>query len=339
MSCCPCFHLILNIIASHFICVSMFETRVKDQKISQNGQYDHSLRSHQAQERSHRRSGISKKDRTLVEIANTELLPTEMTGSLFRKGSGQTGQTSPLKQKTDELQTFHISYNHRIHQPVDLKTRGKKQNREHKKTSQKGHTRKHKGRPTKVKPNSLFKDDLNLKGTTPPPLYLDVSSNSTSTVLPQSAANSSFIHDQPTTMLEASHLIQSHRKKGDDVMPTLDMTMFDWTDYEDMKPETWPSSKNKGESRGNTNGTTVLIEEEPCDHHLDCLSGSCCDLREHLCKIHNRGLNNKCFDDCMCNEGLRCYAKFHRNQRVTRRKGRCVDPEFINKDQGSFISV
>lgn len=33
------------------------------------------------------------------------------------------------------------------------------------------------------------------------------------------------------------------------------------------------------------------------------LAGCCCDLREHLCKPHNRGLNNKCYDDCMCTEG------------------------------------
>lgn len=32
-------------------------------------------------------------------------------------------------------------------------------------------------------------------------------------------------------------------------------------------------------------------------------AGTCCDLREHLCTPHNRGLNNKCFDDCMCVEG------------------------------------
>uniref|UniRef100_A0A2K5D3F6 Dorsal inhibitory axon guidance protein n=1 Tax=Aotus nancymaae TaxID=37293 RepID=A0A2K5D3F6_AOTNA len=66
---------------------------------------------------------------------------------------------------------------------------------------------------------------------------------------------------------------------------------------------------------------------------------TCCDLREHLCTPHNRGLNNKCFDDCMCVEGLRCYAKFHRNRRVTRRKGRCVEPETANGDRGSFINV
>lgn len=33
--------------------------------------------------------------------------------------------------------------------------------------------------------------------------------------------------------------------------------------------------------------------------------GSCCDLRQHECKPHNRGLNNKCYDDCMCEEGER----------------------------------
>lgn len=37
--------------------------------------------------------------------------------------------------------------------------------------------------------------------------------------------------------------------------------------------------------------------------------------------------------------GLRCYAKFHRNRRVTRRKGRCVEPETANEDQGSFINI
>lgn len=31
-------------------------------------------------------------------------------------------------------------------------------------------------------------------------------------------------------------------------MPTLDMALFDWTDYEDLKPEVWPSAKKKGAS-------------------------------------------------------------------------------------------
>lgn len=41
----------------------------------------------------------------------------------------------------------------------------------------------------------------------------------------------------------------------------------------------------------------------------------------------------------VCSTGLRCYAKFHRNRRVTRRKGRCVEPESANGEQGSFINV
>ncbi|XP_007940824.1 draxin [Orycteropus afer afer] len=127
-----------------------------------------------------------------------------------------------------------------------------------------------------------------------------------------------------------------------EVMPTLDMTLFDWTDYEDLKPEVWPSAKKKEKHRGKLSSDgneTSPAEGEPCHHHQDCLPGSCCDLRDHLCTPHNRGLNNKCFDDCMCTEGLRCYAKFHRNRRVTRRKGRCVEPETANGDQGSFINV
>lgn len=37
--------------------------------------------------------------------------------------------------------------------------------------------------------------------------------------------------------------------------------------------------------------------------------------------------------------GLRCYAKFHRKRRVTRRRGRCVEPESANSNQGSFITI
>ncbi|XP_074190147.1 draxin isoform X1 [Rhinolophus sinicus] len=135
---------------------------------------------------------------------------------------------------------------------------------------------------------------------------------------------------------------QAQPRPDGEVMPTLDMALFDWTDYEDLKPEVWPAAKKKEKSRGKLSGDgneTSPAEGEPCDHHQDCLPGTCCDLREHLCTPHNRGLNNKCFDDCMCVEGLRCYAKFHRNRRVTRRKGRCVEPETANGDQGSFINV
>ncbi|MGH0139805.1 UNVERIFIED_CONTAM: hypothetical protein FKN15_001054 [Acipenser sinensis] len=136
---------------------------------------------------------------------------------------------------------------------------------------------------------------------------------------------------------------QGRVRSDGDVMPTLDMALFDWTDYEDLKPA-WPSSrkKDKRRSKNLSSGNETLegeAEAEPCDHHLDCLPGSCCELRQHVCKPHNRGLNNKCYDDCMCEEGLRCYAKFHRNRRVTRRRGRCIDPESADNDQGSFMTV
>ena len=47
-------------------------------------------------------------------------------------------------------------------------------------------------------------------------------------------------------------------------------------------------------------------------------AGSCCDLRQHECQAHNRGLNNKCYDDCMCEDGesdrdalVQCAAQIH----------------------------
>ncbi|TSW21766.1 Draxin-B [Bagarius yarrelli] len=151
--------------------------------------------------------------------------------------------------------------------------------------------------------------------------------------------------EHPPTRAPTSTKPQAAKGKAPaEVLPTLDMALFDWTDYEDMRPEdSWPSNKKKDKRRSknisNSNATASADDVEPCDHHLDCLSGSCCDLRHHECKPHNRGLNNKCYDDCMCEEGLRCYAKFHRKRRVTRRRGRCVEPESANSDQGAFITV
>ncbi|XP_050930639.1 draxin [Lates calcarifer] len=154
------------------------------------------------------------------------------------------------------------------------------------------------------------------------------------------------MNEHPPTLPPASTKPQrSGRGKGQgEVMPTLDMALFDWTDYEDMKPvDTWPSSRKKDKRRSkNLSSGNVTVDAdaiEPCDHHLDCLPGSCCDLRQHECKPHNRGLNNKCYDDCMCEEGFRCYAKFHRKRRVTRRRGRCVVPESVSSDQGGFITI
>ncbi|KAK5912020.1 hypothetical protein CesoFtcFv8_001936 [Champsocephalus esox] len=154
------------------------------------------------------------------------------------------------------------------------------------------------------------------------------------------------MNEHPPTLPPASTKPQRPVKgKGEgDVMPTLDMALFDWTDYEDMKPvDIWPASRKKDKRRSkNLSSGNVTVDTdtiEPCDHHLDCLPGSCCDLRQHECQPHNRGLNNKCYDDCMCEDGFRCYAKFHRKRRVTRRKGRCVVPESVSSDQGGFITI
>lgn len=148
-------------------------------------------------------------------------------------------------------------------------------------------------------------------------------------------------NEHPPTLPPASTKPQRSGKGQGDVMPTLDMALFDWTDYEDMKPDAWPSTnkKDKRKSKNLSIGNVTSDLVEPCDHHLDCLPGSCCDLRQHECKANNRGLNNKCYDDCMCEEGLRCYAKFHRKRRVTRRRGRCVVPETVSSEQGGFITI
>ncbi|XP_068172175.1 draxin isoform X2 [Antennarius striatus] len=151
------------------------------------------------------------------------------------------------------------------------------------------------------------------------------------------------MNEHPPTLPQASTKPQKpgKGKEEGDVLPTLDMALFDWTDYEDMKPaDTWPSSQKKGKRRSkNLSSGNMTDAIEPCDHHLDCLPGSCCDLRQHECKPHNRGLNNKCYDDCMCEEGFRCFANFHRKRRVTRRRGRCVVPESVSADQGGFITI
>ncbi|XP_018083190.1 draxin [Xenopus laevis] len=329
-SCIQLFGFIVIAIVSHVACMSMYEARAKPKKMSENSQYE-------IQERNHRKSQMSKNDRTFGALPTPAfLLSDDMISSPLLRVAVEKGQPSALKQNKDELRTFHLSYNQRVNQPGDVKAKRKKHNREQKRSGLKDRARHHRGRGFEVESSGLLREDLTFKAPTQY-TYLDMSSSGPATMLPQSTAKPMFINEQPTAMLETARRMRIHGKKGGDVMPTLDMTLFDWTDYEDMKPEIWPSSKKKGKNKENTNNATLV--EEPCDHHLDCLPGSCCDLREHLCKPNNRGLNNKCYDDCMCTEGLRCYAKFHRNQRVTRRKGRCVDPENINKDQGSFISI
>ncbi|XP_066463560.1 draxin [Eleutherodactylus coqui] len=317
--------LVLLLIMNFLMCANTFEPRAKRKRISEN-KYNKDVWHQEHLERPHRRSGVVKKDRTRGAV------PSFIAG----EDAGESGDTAGHlgTRKQEGFQSFEFPYNERENQPPGIHSKGRK----HKEQKKGNHKMKHhRGRGFEAEPSGLLKEDLSLRE----PTQLIHSENSpavSATGSPLTVTKPMYINEQqPTAVVETQRRTKSHRKKGGDVMPTLDMTMFDWTDYEDMKPDTWPSPK-KGKQREKMN-TTSLGEEEPCDHHLDCLPGSCCDLREHLCKPHNRGLNNKCYDDCMCTEGLRCYAKFHRNQRVTRRKGRCVDPESINKDHGSFISV
>ncbi|XP_063291829.1 draxin [Pelobates fuscus] len=336
--CLPSVCLVLVIITNHLICPSSLEPKVKPKRMSETSRYEQDMWGHQPQERTNRRSGMSKRDRTRGGMSPTAFVPVDgVIGLPPQSEVADVIQPSALKQDREQFQAFDFPYNQRDNQSPGVHSKGKKHNREHRRSNNKDRVKHHRGRGFEAEPSSLMKEDLSFK-VTPHLTRLDISPSAPGPAYPLSTGSQSPVAEHPTAALDTSHRVRSHSKKGGDVAPTLDMGLFDWTDYEDLKPDTWPSPKKKGKQKDKFN-TTSMAEVEPCDHHLDCLPGSCCDLREHLCKAHNRGLNNKCYDDCMCTEGLRCYAKFHRNQRVTRKKGRCVDPESINKDQGSFISV
>ncbi|XP_030623614.1 draxin-A [Chanos chanos] len=147
------------------------------------------------------------------------------------------------------------------------------------------------------------------------------------------------VASEEPSALSPPHTKLQGRKAEEEVMPTLNMALFDWTDYEDMRPR--PKNKDKQHTKSLNQGHMTMNSKtvELCDHHVDCMPGSCCNLRKHTCELHNHGLNNKCYDDCMCEEGLRCYARFHRNHRVTRKKGRCIDPDTVNSDHGTFFTI
>ncbi|XP_067303374.1 draxin-A isoform X2 [Pseudorasbora parva] len=158
-------------------------------------------------------------------------------------------------------------------------------------------------------------------------------------ILPITAAVSGDLFTKPNP----SSKPQVRSVSGGDVTPTFNMAFFDWTDYEYMRPADKKRFSKQGSDKQATDspstGLVTLTSDESCKHHLDCLPGSCCNLRKHVCELHNRGFNNKCYDSCMCEEGLRCYAKLHRHYRITRKKGQCVDPEGISLNRGMFIIV
>ncbi|NXG19571.1 DRAXI protein, partial [Grallaria varia] len=292
----------------------------------------------------HHKHGLAKKEKVHAMALRGRLAGEEM----LRMGSGASaveelvteGQPAALKQNKDVFLGFEFPYPERENQSPGSE-RGKKQNREQRRHSRRDRLKHHRGKTSDAGPSSLYKKPESFEEQFQS-LQAEEATSVTPTVLLITSLDQAVSTEEPPVLPATSPRSQARLRQDGDVMPTLDMALFDWTDYEDLKPEMWPSAKKKEKRRSksfNSGNETVTAEGEPCDHHLDCLPGSCCDLREHLCKPHNRGLNNKCYDDCMCTEGLRCYAKFHRNRRVTRRKGRCVEPESANGEQGSFISV
>ncbi|TRY82617.1 hypothetical protein DNTS_032568, partial [Danionella cerebrum] len=83
---------------------------------------------------------------------------------------------------------------------------------------------------------------------------------------------------QHFTTSDLSRGKSGRRKTQGEVMPTFDMALFDWTDYEDMRPiDSGPSRSRKEKGRGkmtiNWNSTADPGDIEQCDHHLDCLPG------------------------------------------------------------------
>ncbi|XP_008588030.1 PREDICTED: draxin [Galeopterus variegatus] len=291
---------------------------------------------------SHHRRGLVKKERGpgMPSWAQDEAVVTATKQASRLPGAGGLlpGQSpAGLLLHKDLLLGLALPYPEKENQSPGWE-RAKKRSREHKR--RRDRLKLHRGRAFVRGPSSLMK-----KTEPSEDQALDAAMEESSTSLAPTMLFLTTFEAAPATeesLILPVTSLQSQPRPDGEVMPTLDMALFDWTDYEDLKPEVWPSAKKKEKHRGKLSSDgneTSPAEGEPCDHHQDCMPGTCCDLREHLCTPHNRGLNNKCFDDCMCVEGLRCYAKFHRNRRVTRRKGRCVEPETANGDQGSFINV
>uniref|UniRef100_A0AAY4DDD3 Uncharacterized protein n=1 Tax=Denticeps clupeoides TaxID=299321 RepID=A0AAY4DDD3_9TELE len=136
-----------------------------------------------------------------------------------------------------------------------------------------------------------------------------------------------------------------HKNKADVVQgngsgaPTLVWSVNDGAEDEGLSPVKLKVGRaNKNLKTRRISGRQGGMSES-CDHHLDCFPGSCCDLRRHICEQHNRGLNNKCYDDCMCEEGLRCFVHFHRNSHVSQKKGRCVEADTGHRGQGALTPI
>ncbi|NXY60466.1 DRAXI protein, partial [Callaeas wilsoni] len=256
----------------------------------------------------HHRQGLAKKERVHAVPSRGQLAGDEA----LKMGSGASaveelvadGQPAALKQNKDVFLRFELPYPERENQSLGSE-KGKKQNREHRRHSRRDRLKHHRGKTPDTGPSSLYKKPKSFEEQFQN-LQAEEATSLTPTMFLIAALDTAVSTEEPPVLPATSPRSQTRLRQDGDVMPTLDMALFDWTDYEDLKPEMWPSAKKKEKRRSkspNSGNETMTAEGEPCDHHLDCLPGSCCDLREHLCKLHNRGLNNKCYDDCMCTEG------------------------------------
>ncbi|XP_049631370.1 draxin [Suncus etruscus] len=290
----------------------------------------------------HHRRGLGKKERVPGRpgrVHNGALVTTTTTRQASRlpvAGERLPGQSPPrLLQEKDLFLNLALPYPEKDNRSPGPK-KARKHGREHKRRRER--LRLHRGLaqgPSSLMQKAPFSDD----GVTDATME-DSSTSLAPTILYLTTLGATPATEESLVLPSTALWPQVQPRPEGEVMPTLDMALFDWTDYEDLKLQAWPPARRRERHRGRLSGNeTSVAEGDLCHHHQDCLPGSCCDLRERHCGPHNRGLNNKCFDDCMCAEGLRCYAKFHRHRRVTRRKGRCVEPDTADGDQGSFINV
>ncbi|KAK1801775.1 hypothetical protein P4O66_022421 [Electrophorus voltai] len=138
--------------------------------------------------------------------------------------------------------------------------------------------------------------------------------------------------------------LQEDSSLDKNVVSILGREFFHWDDWESAR---LMEKKNRQHIKSSSNGKQAMHLQTiiSCEHHLDCVpevgyvTGSCCNLRKHMCEVQNRGLNNKCYDNCMCKRGFQCLAKLHHNDRVIQKKGRCVHPEDINISHRIFTAI
>ncbi|KAF2977447.1 hypothetical protein EK904_000958 [Melospiza melodia maxima] len=192
----------------------------------------------------HHRQGLAKKEKmpSRGQLAGEESLRMGSGASAVEE-LGAEGQPAALKQNKDVFLGFE-SYPERENQSPGSE-KGKKQNREHRRHSRRDRLKHHRGKTAGAGPSSLYKKPKsseeqfqNLQAEEAPSL--------TPSPLLTAALDTAVSTEEPPVLPATSPRSQARLRQDGDVMPTLDMALFDWTDYEDLKPEMWPSAKKKG---------------------------------------------------------------------------------------------